>query len=366
MKPPQHPPVNIQHSVPSAIISEPSHGAPATDAPVKISVLIPTYNEADYIENVLDGVLAARPRVHEVLVADGESEDATRALVAEVAARDPRVKLIENPDRIQSAGLNRAAGAADPASEVLIRLDAHSSYPPDFIQRLLDALEETGAASVVVRLHSVGDGCFQRAVAVLSNTLVATGGAAHRMGGKSGFVDHGHHAAFVRSAFDRAGGYDESFVAAEDAELDYRIRSQGGKIWFASDIIVDYFPRDTLLRLARQYYRNGAGRAQAVHKNKHEIRLRQVIPPIWFCILACSLLGSLLQPWLLVVPIGYVVAMGGVSAGLAVIRRDPCMLAGVAALPVIHITWAAGFLRSYFLGPPRRALAPKAPGGEAR
>lgn len=330
-------------------------GAPA-EKPTGISVLIPTYNEAEFIVDVLDTILAATPRVDEVIVADGGSDDATWALVTEVAARSDRVVLIHNPDRIQSAGVNRAAKAARQSSNVLIRLDAHSSYPTNFIQHLMEALDETGAASVVVRLRSVGDKCFQRAVAVLSNTVLGTGGAVHRMGGKSEFVAHGHHAAFQRAAYDQAGGYDESFVAAEDAELDYRIRAAGGKIWFAADIVVDYFPRDTVRRLAAQYYRNGIGRAQAVRKNDGEIRLRQIIPPAVLCVVVLGLVAGIFDVYALLAPFGYLALMAVVSAGYAVARRDMCLLAGAVALPVMHLTWSAGFLRSFLFGPPARKI----------
>ncbi len=321
-----------------------------------ISVLIPTYNEAGFIVDVLETILAATPRVDEVIVADGGSEDATCELVMSVAARSNRVVLIHNPDRIQSAGVNRAAKAARQTSDVLIRLDAHSSYPPDFVQRLMEELNETGAASVVVRLRSVGDKCFQRAVAVLSNTVLGTGGAVHRMGGKSEFVAHGHHAAFRRSAYDQAGGYDESFVAAEDAELDYRIRAAGGTIWFAADIVVDYFPRDTVGRLAAQYYRNGIGRAQAVRKNDGEIRLRQIIPPAVLCVFVLGLVAGIFAPYALLAPLGYLALMAVVSVGYAVARRDMCLLAGAVALPIMHLTWSAGFLRSFLFGQPARKI----------
>jgi succinoglycan biosynthesis protein ExoA len=336
----------------SALLSDNASTAAPGAAPSRISVLIPTWNEADFIVGVLDTVLTATPRIDEVIVADGGSVDTTCELVRSVARRDPRVVLIDNPARIQSAGVNRAVAAANPANDVIIRLDAHSSYPADFFQRLMEALDETGAASVVVRLRSVGRGCFQRAVAVLSNTILGTGGAAHRMGGKSGFVDHGHHAAFRRSAYEKAGGYDESFVAAEDVELDHRLRDQGGKIWFAADIVVDYFPRDTARRLAKQYYRNGVGRAQAVRKNNDELRIRQVIPPVALLVFVFGLIGAPFNAWAGFLPAAYLLAMALVSAGYAIAERDLCLLAGAIALPIMHMTWAAGFLRSFLFGPP--------------
>lgn len=325
---------------------------PMPVATLKASVIIPTYNEARHIKGVLDRVLqGADTSILEVIVVDGRSEDRTREIVEAYAAGDKRVRLIDNPKRLQAAGVNLAATVAHPEATAFIRLDAHSDYSPDFVRHLLDALAVTNAESVVVRLRTVGEGCFQRAVAVVSNSLFGTGGAIHRVGGKSGYVDHGHHAAFLRSAYERIGGYDETFAAAEDAEFDQRLRDVGGKIWFAADLEVDYFPRPTVQTLAKQYFRNGIGRAQTVLKHRGKIRLRQVIPPVFLVSMVLALGVAFFARFALIIPLGYFGACALAGVAFAIRRRDPCLLAAAYALPAMHLPWAVGFLKTVFIPP---------------
>lgn len=317
---------------------------PESYAPA-VAIILPTFNEAAHIEAVLDTLgRQRRDVVRELLVVDGGSTDATRAIVARVAQRDPRVRLVDNPARLQSAGVNRAAREAAPGIDLLIRADAHAGYPDDFIDALLNAHQATGAQSVVNRLHSVGTGCFQRAVAAVSNSKFGTGGAAHRSGAGSAYVDHGHHALFDRAWFLRLGGYDESFVANEDAEFDTRLRAAGGKVWFTDTAPVTYYPRASLPALARQYYRYGRGRASTRAKHREPLRLRQMIPPILVVLLALSIAGMVLTPWTGLIAFGY---LGGVAAATAILlarTRDRCVLGAIAALPAMHIAWGSGFL----------------------
>jgi succinoglycan biosynthesis protein ExoA len=254
------------------------------------------------------------------------------------------VRLLANPGRLQAAGMNLAAAAADPASDVLIRIDAHAAYPEDYVARLLAALGASGADSVVVRLRTVGKGCFQKAVAAASNGFLGTGGAEHRLGGVSRFVDHGHHAAFRRAAYVALGGYDPGFATNEDAEFDVRLRKRGGRIWFAADIVVDYVPRATARALARQYFRYGRGRAANVLKHRGPLRLRQLAPPALLLLLVAAAAVSPLNPLSLAVPGAYLSLLAVAAAGAALRRRDACVLGAAVAVPVMHLSWAAGFL----------------------
>ena len=329
-------------------------------------VVIPTLNEIAHIEGLLAHLLAEPAEVvGAVLVADGGSQDGTRAVVRRVAARDRRVRLIVNPDRIQAAGVNRAVAKAERRFEVIVRVDAHALYPTGYVGKLLAAMEASGADSVVVRLDTVGRGRFQRAVAAAQNSRVGTGGSAHRMGRVSGFVDHGHHAAFRRAIFEQAGGYDERFEANEDAELDARIRALGGRIWLDVGIPVTYFPRSTLTGLARQYWRYGSGRARTYRKHGERLRLRQMLPPVALLTVALGVLLAPVAPVTLLLPGVYFGALTASGVALAIEHGSLWVLLAIPAFATMHFAWGAGFLRRMMSGnrrnvepPLRRSIAP--------
>ena len=124
----------------------------------------------------------------------------------------------------------------------------------------------------------IGEAGFQRAVAAAQNSPIGTGGSAHRMGNASGPVDHGHHALMRIDAFRAVGGYDETFRANEDAELDYRLRQAGHTIWLTDRTAMTYYPRATVSGLFRQYFGYGGGRARNILKHRMRPRLRQMAP----------------------------------------------------------------------------------------
>jgi succinoglycan biosynthesis protein ExoA len=177
----------------------------------------------------------------------------------------------------------------------------------------------------------------------VSNTWAGTGGSAHRGGRKSGFVDHGHHAAFRMASYRRAGGYDESFTHNEDAELDCRQRSLGGKVYLDADIRLGYQPRATLASLARQYYFYGRGRSRTVRRHPGSMRARQLALPLNLVGLVLTLLLAFWLPVLLAWPLAYLGALVATSLAIATRQRSACgLLAGVAAA-AMHLSWAAGF-----------------------
>ncbi len=310
-----------------------------------LAVVVPTLNEEAHVGALLRQLLANAPAsLRELFVADGGSTDRTREIVEEIAREDGRVRLLDNPRRLQAAGCNLAAREAAPEVETLVRIDAHAGYPDDYVARLERVLSETGAASVVVRLRTVGESCFQEAVAAAGNSRLGTGGSAHRIGGEGRWIDHGHHAAFRRAAFLEVGGYDESFGANEDAELDIRLNAAGHRIWFCPELEVDYWPRSTPLALMRQYFRYGVGRARTSLKWRQKLKARQLAAPA--IVLACAggaLLG-LAAPIFWVVPAGYVAAALVYGLALGVASGRPCAAASGACAVIMHLSWGAGFL----------------------
>lgn len=308
-------------------------------------IVVPCLNEAAGIARVIERILADSALVDPlVLIADGGSTDGCREIVAEIAARDPRVRLLDNPDRLQSAGVNLAARVMGEDRPWLVRIDAHADYPPDYVSTLIEEARRTGAHSVVVAMDTRGETLFQRAAAAAQNSRLGTGGAAHRLGAQAGWVDHGHHALFKREAFQAVGGYDESFSHNEDAELDLRLSQEGARIWLTDRTRLVYHPRRTPGALWRQYVSYGKGRARTVLKHYTPLKLRQALP----LAIAPAGLGALGAPlfWPLAIPaLIWMAAALCYGLALAVRERDPAVaLSGPAAM-IMHLGWSLGFWR---------------------
>jgi len=311
-----------------------------------VLVVIPTLNEVQHLAEVMSSLATGLPPQADVtfVIADGGSTDGTVALAQRLAAADARVHWLHNPQRLQSAAINLAVQRHGNDASVLVRCDAHCSYPPRFLACLLESLERSGADAVVVPMDSSGSHCFQRAVAWVSNTWAGTGGSAHRGGQRSGFVDHGHHAAFRMASFRLAGGYDESFSHNEDAELDCRQRRLGSRIFLDATLRLGYHPRGSVASLARQYFAYGRGRSRTVRRHPGSMRARQLALPVNLVACAAAVALAAWSPWALLWPLAYATVLGLTSLAIAWKQRSACGLLGGVAAAVMHGSWAAGFL----------------------
>ncbi|QBR38598.1 glycosyltransferase family 2 protein (plasmid) [Leisingera sp. NJS201] len=316
--------------------------------PKEILVAIPALNEAAHLEQCLGSLIGGDSfmRAVRVVVADGGSQDGTPALVADLAVRYPALRLIRNPQKLQSAAINAAVSEMAASSHrILVRCDAHSIYPTGYVRAVADSLAaRPEAAALVTPMDAAGSGCFQRAAAWIVDTPLGSGGSAHRGGHRSGWIDHGHHAGFKLDWFRQVGGYDESFSHNEDAELDHRLGLAGGKIWLDAHIRLAYTMRATPAALGRQYWNYGRGRARTVLKHRMRPRLRQMIPVIN---LLGLLAGGMLIPGFLAAalwPATYaaVVAAAGLVGALQL--RSLCGFWAGPALAIMHNAWGAGFL----------------------
>ncbi|MBV9406334.1 MAG: glycosyltransferase [Acidobacteriaceae bacterium] len=309
----------------------------------QVLVAIPCLNEEEHIANVIETLLAGADDLKiKIVVADGGSTDRTREIVDELANRDRRIVLMDNPKKIQSAAVNEAVRRHGGSARFLIRVDAHAEYPDGYCEHLLAVRAATEADSVVVSMRTKGQSCFQRAAAAAQNSVLGNGGSSHRNTTRDRWVDHGHHALMTLDAFKGVGGYDEAFSHNEDAELDARLTQEGYRIFLTGEVPIVYYPRRNPAALFRQYYNIGRGRARNFLKHRRNAKLRHLV----LAVVAPAILLLVFAPFapVLALPaLAWFLLCVGYGVLLGVRMRDLCVTASGLAAMSTQAGWSFGF-----------------------
>ncbi len=309
-----------------------------------VTVAIPCFNEERHIEECLETVLDQDypAAAMEVLVGDGMSTDGTRAVLARMVEKYPtRIRMIDNPRRLQAAAMNAMIDAA--RGEIVIRMDVHARYATDYVRQCVAVLEETGADNVGGAQRAVPESWFQRALCAALDSPLAVGGARYRSPDQEGFVDTVFLGAFRRKIFELVGGYDANAITNEDAELNQRILASGGKVYLSRKIVVQYFPRDSFRSLAKQYYKYGKGRARTLLKHKSFPTPRPAIP---FAMVVSGATLLAVPPLWPIAPFAFGAygAAATVEALRVSLRHGLGLAPTVAAIfPVLHVSHGVGF-----------------------
>lgn len=310
--------------------------------PPFVTIALPCLNEEADVEACLLGARTQdypRDRV-EIMVADGGSTDGTRAIVRRIAAEDPRVSLVENPGRLQSAGMNEIIRRS--RGDVIVRMDVHAEYARDYVRRSVEVLERTGADNVGGAARARGRTPFQRALCAALSSPLGVGGSKYRSACNEGFVESVWNGAFRRSVFERAGLYDPRAITNEDAELNQRIHDAGGRVYLSREVVVHYFPRDGARKLAVQYFKYGRGRARTLLKHRRLPSLRSIGP---FLMVVSGALLVATSAWHGLTPaaVGAYAALTGAEAlrvGRGLGARGVATVWGV--FPVLHVAHGVG------------------------
>ena len=320
-----------------------------------VAVVMPVLNEENYLEAAVLAILSQDYQGPiQVVLALGPSTDRTNEVADRICAGDSRVSSVPNPTGRTPEGLNAALAATK--QEIVVRVDAHSELSDGYIRLAVETLQRTGADNVGGIMGARGVTKFEKAVAAAMRSPLGVGSASFHTGGAEGPAESVYLGVFQRSALERVGGYDPAFTRAQDWEMNYRIRTTGGTVWFNPDLFVTYRPRPNVFKLAKQYFEYGSWRHEVMRRHPDTRRtksaLRYFAPPLAVALIVIGkILGSIglvtnsFLIWGYIFPLGYL-ALTLVSS-LTLVKRAR---AGALWLPIVLMTmqmsWGIGFLTS--------------------
>jgi succinoglycan biosynthesis protein ExoA len=318
--------------------------SPETSTDDLVTVIMPARNEERAIGEALDSVLGQTYRNLQFVVIDGGSTDRTRAIVEERRAQDPRVEIVTNPLPNIPVSLNMGLAAA--RGRWLVRVDAHSTVPATYVADLVGRLREGTWAGVGGIKPGVGITPAGKAIAAAMSSRFGVGNSKYHYATTEVEVDHLPFGAYPVDLLREMDGWDESLVANEDYELDYRLRQQGGRLLLDPRVVISWQCRQSVPDLYRQYVRYGRGKADVAMLHPESLSLRHVVAPALVAWLALAAVragrGKPGVAALMVAP--YV-------AGVAVATRqtrdaledDADWVHLPGAFAAMHVGWGYGF-----------------------
>ena len=301
----------------------------------KVSVVVPMYNEAGYIEDCLAGFASQTVDTFEVVVADGNSADGSRQTVDRLRGHYPWLRVVDNPARRIPAGCN--AGVAAASGDVVCFFSAHGVPAPTFVERVLAVLDETGATGVGGVYHHEGVDRRSRAIGKAMASPIGMA-SPHRFARARCDVDTISHPAYRIDAVRGVGGFDETLQRNEDYELNWRLRAAGARLVFDPSIESTYRPRTGLRALGRQFFRYGRAKAVVVKKHPRSLRARHLVAPA--AVAAAPVVAAVSLPAAAALGAAYVAIVAAVALRTSGVDR----VAYASAFPVMHTMWGAGFL----------------------
>jgi succinoglycan biosynthesis protein ExoA len=305
----------------------------------RVTVIVPCRDEIHRLPDFVTSLQHQTLPPDQIVVADGMSTDGTRAWLHRIAQRDPRIAIVDNPDRIVPAALNVALSHAE--GEIVARMDTHADYPEDYLQTLVGFLvDNEEVAGVGGAMVTRGTGPWGRAIAATLRRPFGLGGARHRVGGRAGPITHVFSGCYRREALDAAGGWDTRLRANEDYEADLRVAKAHGEVWLVNRASTTWYVRESLPGLARQMWNYGFHKALTMYLHPSSIKIRQLVPP---SLVISLLIGPIAHRRLRPLPLLYLAASAAVGAAAA--RSDGAEPGLGALVPAtVHLSWGAGLI----------------------
>ncbi len=262
---------------------------------IKISIIIPCRNEEKFIDKCLNSIIAndySKDNL-EVLVVDGMSEDATRRIVETYSQSYPFIRHLDNPKKITPVALN--IGLKHAKGEIIMRMDAHTTYEKYYIAKCVKYLCENNADNVggVWKILPQNNSSIAESIAHVLSSSFGVGNAYYRIGSKKPkYVDTVPFGCYKKEVFDAIGLFNEELARSQDIEFNLRLKKWGGKIMLFPDIVSYYYARSTLKALAKNSFWNGFWVIYSAKFAKIPFSFRHLVPLFFVSLVLGSLFLS--------------------------------------------------------------------------
>jgi len=269
---------------------------------MKVTVICPVYNEGAYIKTFLSSLLNQDFPENEIeyLIIDGMSIDGSLGYINDHCTKYTNFKLISNPKKYVPYALN--LGVQNASGDIIVRLDAHASYPKEYISTLVYWLEELKADNVGCPLETDVLNRNPKTIAIktLLSSTFGVGNSLFRTGVNSvREVDTVPFGCFKRDVFDKIGLFNCKLTRNQDIEFNKRLKQAGGRIFLIPFIKCKYFARESFSKLAYNNYQNGLWNMLTIYytNNLKSISIRHIVPMLFISSLVIPILLVFISPY---------------------------------------------------------------------
>jgi glycosyltransferase involved in cell wall biosynthesis len=317
---------------------------------IKVSIICPTYNEEKYIEKCIKSIISQNfsKEQFEVLFIDGGSSDSTVNIIKKFQKKYSFIKLLNNPNKIVPYAMNIGIRAA--LGSIVIRIDAHSLYPENYVKVLVANLIKMNADNVgaICETDVLNKNKKTLAIKEVLINPFGVGNSLFRIGvNEITEVDTVPFGCYKKEVFYKHGMYNINLVRNQDIELNKRIKRGGGKIYLIPEISCTYYAREKFIEIIKNNFQNGKWNILTVYFTKvfDSLSIRHFIPLLFFLSLFIPLFLSILYLKLILITmitlVAYFVVLTVVSLRISLNKKINFIYLFLAFI-FLHISYGFG------------------------
>ena len=322
---------------------------------MKVSIIITARNEEKYLPMLFEDILNQTFPLQniEVVLMDSNSTDNTRLVMEEFKKNNENlsVQSVTNERQIQAAGFNE--GVKHATGDVVLKIDAHSRIPADFVQKNVDEIL-AGAYVCGGNRPTVVDSAddFSKTLHIVEESALGSSIANYRKSDVKRKVNSIFHGMYRKEVFDKVGLADERLLRTEDNEFHYRVRKAGYYIIFNPEIESYQYIRPTFTKMIQQKFANGYWIGLTSHVCRDCLSLFHFGPGVFVATLLVLMMLTLVSfvPLLTVVFL-YLLAVLGLSIfEISKQKFNPTLLLIPFIMIAIHFAYGVGTIKGWIFG----------------